>query len=135
MSIFQFERILIGVFVVLLVCIAGVGGYLWHVEKQGIPTPEVEIPTDIAIMEGTYACVPRIDGTTTRECLPAINLGGEFFALDLASVIEAGGELGLRVGEPITVGGIFVPIEEISSDEWDVYRIQGIMKVEELTRE
>lgn len=135
MSIFQFERILIAFFVVLVISIAGVGGYLWHVESQGIPVPEAETPTDIAIMEGTYGCVPRIDETSTSECLPAIKMGGEFYALDLTQVIEAGGTLNLRVGEPVTVGGIFVPIEEISTNEWEVYRIQGIMKVEELTRE
>ena len=134
MSIFQFERILIGLFVVLIVCIAGAGGYLWYVESQGIPVTEVEVPTDIAIMEGTYGCVPRIDGTSTSECLPALKMAGEFYALDLAQVIEAGGNISLRVGETITVGGMFTPIEEISSDQWDVYRIQGIMKVEEVTR-
>lgn len=135
MSIFQFERILIGVFVVLIVSIAGLGGYLWHVESKGIPTTEIETPTGLAIMEGTYACLPRLDGTTTRDCIPSIKMGGEFYALDFVSVIEAGGELGLRVGEVITVGGIFIPIEEISSNQWDVYRVQGIMKVEEVSRE
>ena len=135
MSIFQLERILIGFFVVILVCIAALGGYLWHVEQQGVPTPEIAAPTDLAIMEGTYACLQRLDGTSTSECIPAIKLGGDFYALDLATVIEAGGELRLRVGENITVGGIFTPIEEISSDQWSVYRVQGIMKVEEVSRE
>ncbi len=135
MSIFQFERILFVVFGVLIVCIAGLGGYLWHVEQQGIPTPEVEAPKGLAIMEGTYACLQRLDGTTTRDCIPSIKMGGEFYALDLAQAIEAGAELGLRVGEKITVGGIFVPIEEISSDQWSVYFLQGLMKVEEVSRE
>ncbi len=134
MSIFQFERILIGVFVVLIICIAGVGGYLWHVEKEGIPMQEVEEPTGVAIMEGTYACLPRLDEGVTAECIPALKMGGEFYALDLAPLIEVGGELKARVGETITVGGIFVPIEEISSDLWDVYRVQGIMRVEEFSR-
>lgn len=135
MSIFQLERILIGLFVVILVCIAALGGYLWHVEQQGVPAPEVETPTGLAIMEGTYACLERLDGTSTSECMPAIKLGGDAYALDLASVIAAGGEIGFRVGEKITVGGIFTPIEEISSAQWSVYRVQGIMKVEEVSRE
>jgi hypothetical protein len=134
MSIFQFERILIGVFVVLLVCIAGVGGYLWQVESEGIPTPEIEVPEGVAIMEGVYACLPRIDGASTSECIPAIKLGEEFFALDLARFIESGGELRFRVGETITVGGIFTPLEAISDEQWDVYRLQGVMEVEEVTR-
>ncbi len=135
MSIFQFERILIGVFIALILCIAAVGGYLWRVEQQGIPVAKVETPTNLAIMTGTYACLSRLDGATTRECIPSIKMGEEFYALDLAPVIEAGAELGLRAGEKITVGGTFVPIEEISSNQWEVYRVQGVMKVEEVSRE
>jgi hypothetical protein len=34
----------------------------------------------------------------------------------------------------IIAGGIIVPIEEISSEQWNNYPVKGIMRVEEIGR-
>lgn len=137
MSIFQFERILGFVFAIVILAIAAAGGYLWYIENQEIPlqTTTVSETENTQVLEGVYACLPRADGAKGRECTPGIKVGDEYYALDLASVIEAGGELGLRAGEKISVGGTIVPIEEISSDQWKAYSLKGIMRVLEVARE
>jgi len=136
MSVFQFERILSIALVVVVVCIAAGAGYLWYVESRGIPQETIASSgSQAVILEGTYVCLPHTDGSKAKECTPGLKVGEEYYALDMAAVIESGSKLTLTNGMKILAGGVVVPIEEISSDQWQNYPVKGIMKVEEVARQ
>ena len=80
-------------------------------------------------------CLPHTDGSKAKECTPGLKVGEEYYALDMAAVIESGSKLTLTNGMKILAGGVVVPIEEISSDQWQNYPVKGIMKVEEVARQ
>ncbi|MEK7509750.1 MAG: hypothetical protein AAB605_03480 [Patescibacteria group bacterium] len=138
MSIFQFERILSVGLVVVVVLVAAAGGYLWYVESQGNPLEAASRQantSEATVLEGTYVCLPHTDGSKAKECTPGIKVGDEHYALDMAAVIEGGSTLTLTNGMKILAGGIVVPIEETSSDQWQNYPVRGIMKVEEVAKQ
>lgn len=135
MSIFQFEKILGVVLVVIVVVMASLGGYLWYVESRGIPTQHIASEkTQASILEGTYVCLQRTDGKRTTECTPGIKVKEDQYALDLAYVVGGEKSISLSNGMKILVGGVIVPVEEVSTDQWDRYSIKGIMRVEEVAK-
>ncbi len=110
------------------------GGYLAFLSVRGVPmTPQVE--STAIVLEGKYICLPREDGVKEKECTPGLEVGADLYALDLAKVIESGASTGIVNGTNIIVGGIVVPMDEISSDQWKKYYLKGIMAVEEIAKQ
>lgn len=88
-----------------------------------------------AVLTGVYVCLPKKDtgGPVTMECAFGLQTNKGYYALDL-SAIESGNYPALTGNETITVEGVLVPIEMISTDRWQIYRdLVGIMSVEKIT--
>jgi hypothetical protein len=115
------------------------GGYLLVLQAMGAPKPVTEgnIPTpeSVSVIEGTYACLPRKDKSATKECSPGLKKeDGSFIALDLGEVIAAGGNPNLSNGTKLTVAGEVVKVDDLSTDQWDIYDVSELMRVLELAR-
>jgi hypothetical protein len=127
--------------VVLLIIIVALGilagGLLLFLQVQGSPDLTVTDPSanDAVVLEGTYVCLPRNDKSKTAECSPGLQTAdGTYYALDLGQVIGAGGDPQLKNGEKVAVGGLLLQLEDISTDQWDVYPVTRVMRVEEVAR-
>jgi len=84
---------------------------------------------------GEMVCLPHKDlsGPQTDECAIGLKTDQqEYFALDFSSASM--NTKSLVKGEKVTVSGIFVPIDQISSNHWEVYPIKGILSVTEFSR-
>lgn len=140
MSIFEFERVLIAILIIMMVGIAATGGYLWYVEKQEIPLTTIgaDKKTDEAIiLSGVYTCLQKV-GTNIRQadCLSGVTTGeGLVFGLAMERVIEAGGSLDLEAGEEIVAGGHMLPDEDIDTETWNGYALEGVLQVEEIAKQ
>lgn len=128
------------VFLIVIVALAVLaGGYLLVLQAMGAPkSPTVDdtpAPDQVSVLEGTYACLSRKDKSQTKECSPGLKKeDGSLIALDLGEVIAAGGSANLNVGTKITVGGEIVKVEDLSTDQWDVYDVTELMRVLEIAR-
>lgn len=115
------------------------GGYLMLLQAMGAPkqvsdndAPPAE---SMSVIEGTYACLTRKDKSATKECSPGLKKeDGSFIALDLGEVIAAGGNPNLSNGTKVTVAGEVVKVEDLSTDQWDIYDVTELMRVLELAR-
>lgn len=100
------------------------------------PTPDPAAPPQRAVLVGVYTCLPHraTTGPQTMECALGLQTEGEkYYALDFRLLqMEMLGVL--QTGERIQVEGLLVPIEQISSDQWQKYSIQGIMSVTGLVK-
>lgn len=93
------------------------------------------IPSPITV-SGTYTCLPKKDtgGPMTLECAFGLKSEKGYYALDL-SALKSDNYPALTGNESITVEGVLVPIEMISTDRWQVYQdLIGIISVEKLSR-
>lgn len=140
MHLFRENRVLSIIFIVIIALIIITGGYLGYVQSSGIPevvgqTAPSDLP-ETTILEGTYVCLPHTDGTKPKECTPGIQTKEkDYYALDMQLVIAAGANPKLTNGMKISAGGVVVPIEAISTDQWKIYPIKGIMQVEEVAKQ
>ena len=132
--------ILMGAGVLFLFAMAGLG--MSFKDNPTSPTSPIQIspypikpatPPHVGgqrTLHGTYICLPHKDtkGPQTMECAFGIQADdGYNYALsmgDHASQFQSGGS--------VTVKGLVVPLEAISSDQWYKYDIKGIMQVETL---
>jgi hypothetical protein len=78
---------------------------------------------------GTYVCLPHKDASVqSKECKFGIKTAeGLYYGLDVG--IESGPTPTLVVGDQLSAAGIVTPVEELSSDEWNQYPIEGIFSV------
>ncbi len=89
--------------------------------------------TDVPVtrtLRGEYECLPhKASGEMqTLECSFGMKAAdGKHYALDLQSMDNS--VINTEMGAAIEVGGLLVPIEQISSDIWNKYDIAGIIKV------
>lgn len=86
-------------------------------------------------IKGEYICLPKkdIDGPVTLECALGIKSDeGKFYALDLNVLQTSIGVL--ETGSLIQVEGNLVPLEQISSANWHIYDIEGIIWVTTLNK-
>lgn len=133
------ENAQLKVFLIVILALAILaGGYLLALRAMGAPDPVVsDVPPQeqVTVIEGTYACLARKDKAQTKECSPGLKKDdGSFIALDLGEVIGSGGNANLANGTKITVGGEVVKIEDLSTDQWDVYDVTELMRVFEIAR-
>lgn len=97
-------------------------------------TPVDEV-TD-AVLSGTHTCLPKKDtgGPITLECAFGLEANGEYYALDMSS-IRSDDYPFIDTGDRITVYGILVPIEMISSDRFATYDVVGVIAVNKVEKE
>jgi hypothetical protein len=109
-----------------------VAGAFWFYPSEKAVTDDRVMGVPETSYEGTFigtpTCLPHRDtsGPQTLECAMGIRFDdGTHYALDMSGV---SGDFQSYTGR-ISVSGTVVPIEAISSDVWQKYDIQGIMKV------
>lgn len=96
-------------------------------EKQSDNLP---VKTYQATLTGKQTCLPHknTSASQTLECATGIQTeSGEYYALDLNQVID--GTLLVQNNETFTATGTITPIENLSSDNWQKYDVQGIFSV------
>lgn len=138
----------VGVAIVLAVVVIGAGLITWTCQDQwcsvfpwqqtenppaGDQTPQA--PSGI-MLDGEYTCLPvkNPDEPHTLECALGIKTdGGDYYALDTSSLRFGNAGAETPTGSKIQVTGLVVPIEAISSDQWQKYNIRGIMRVNTFT--
>ena len=102
--------------------------YIYN-EKQGDGLSDVPYQ---AILAGVYLCLPHtpdVTGPEAEACTMGIKTDvGEYYALDTDEALYE--SLKSRTNSRISVSGLVVPIEQISTDHWQKFPIKGIMKVE-----
>lgn len=87
-------------------------------------------------LRGSYSCLPHKDtgGPQTMEC--AFGMKGDnglFYALD-TSILQSTSIVDVKTGDAISVEGVFIPIEELSTNQWLKYDIKGIIRVNTLKK-
>lgn len=124
------KKILITIGLVVAVFIAGfttLNSYIYN-EKQG--NDGNTVTPYRATLSGEYVCLPHADqsGPQTLECAFGIKTdSGEYYVVDFNL---ASGEIpDINVGERFSASGIITPIENLSSDQWKKYAIEGILSV------
>lgn len=110
----------------LLLIIASV--FLLSACNLGVET-EIDTPQQVT-MTGTFVCLPHKEQGEfqTQECAFGIQTeDGKYYAVDFG--LSSNSEIEPAIGEEFTASGILTPIEEISSDHWSIYPIEGIFSV------
>jgi hypothetical protein len=97
-----------------------------------------KLPEDIMV-QGMYVCLPHTDktGPQTEECALglAIDQSDGFYALDMSRTsFPADFMMSLKTGDKITVEGTLTPINQISSNHWQKYDVDGILSVTNITK-
>jgi len=90
-----------------------------------------------ATLAGEYVCLPHRDtsGPQSKECALGIKLdSGEYYAVDFSLMSQILPEL--ATGERFSANGLVTPIENLSTDQWQKYPVEGIFSVtDSVTRE
>jgi hypothetical protein len=90
--------------------------------------PYSEIPHRQTVL-GTWECLPHKDtsGPQTTECALGIfsKEDNKHYALNLSLMSRA--PVDYRTGTTLRVSGILVPIEQLSTEQWQKYDIAGII--------
>ncbi len=97
--------------------------------------PDQNIPVEITL-EGEYVCLPHRDQSVpvTLECAFGMRADdGSYYALDAGAIPSSVMQV-LPIGQRVRVSGLLVPIEQISTNTWQKYDIEGIMKVKTLEK-
>lgn len=91
-----------------------------------------ESPTPITLT-GTYACLPKKNtgGPVTLECAFGLKTDEGYYSLDMSSILTDNYPA-LYGNETITVEGVLVPVEMLSSDRWKTYDVVGVVSVEKV---
>jgi hypothetical protein len=92
---------------------------------------------DKTVFTGEYECMPHKDagGPVTLECGFGIKLtDGTHYAID-TSEIKSGKIIDIPTGAKIKITGLMVPIQAISSNQWQKYDIKGIIRASELAKQ
>lgn len=114
------------------------GAYLAVLSARGAPDVVIEEKPNAGatavILEGTYVCLPRIDDTASAECTPGIQMGEQYYALDLALLLGSGTVTNFSPGMQILAAGEIISLEDIPSEQWDIYPVEGVMQVVEVAR-
>ncbi len=94
-----------------------------------------EIPHSITVV-GFFECLPHKDmtGPQTEECTLglAVDQSDGHFALDLSLVPDIA--INFQTGVKVKVTGTMVPANQLSSNQWQKYPIDGIIQVKTVER-
>ena len=86
-----------------------------------------------ATLSGALACLPKkgSDGPQTLECAFGVRADdGYHYGLDISALDP--GVSALPIGTRVVLAGTLVPIEAVSTDQWQTYDIRGIMSARSL---
>lgn len=86
-------------------------------------------------LSGTVECIQPLDPSQphTMECRYGLHTSeNEYYALDFTLSSQPAPEL--EVGTELTASGVVTPIEMLSTDRWQGYRVNGIFSVTDVTR-
>ena len=103
------------------------------------PAPVAEQPTPIVAegtLEGTTVCLPHknTEGPQTLECAFGLQTASStYYALDTREV-QTEDNLLQQTGIKVKVSGTIVPVEALSSNNWQNYNIKGIIAVKTYER-
>lgn len=80
-------------------------------------------------LTGEYICLPRVsDKTQTDECVPGLLVvTGEYYGIDFHLMSQE--HKPVAIGSKIVANGVVVPVQRLSTDQWDTYPILGIFSV------
>lgn len=84
-----------------------------------------EVPQRIEVV-GIWECVPLKSGLASKECIKGVarDQSDAHFIVDTRLMAAV---LTVRMGDRVRVEGIMVPANQLSSDQWQRYRIDGII--------
>ncbi len=118
------------VWLVVLVA-AAIFGFLLFKGWDKVVNEEIDKSTTIT---GNFSCLPLKTGIVDEaDCTLGIkSRDGLFYALDISRIQDANTDL--KADDTIAVTGFLHPIEEVTSHEWDVYNVAGVIKVNTLLR-
>lgn len=91
-----------------------------------------ESPTPITLT-GTYTCLPKTDtgDPVTMECAFGLKTDEGYYSLDLSSILTENYPA-LYGNEKISVEGVLMPKEMLSSDRWKIYDVVGVISVDKV---
>ena len=123
--------------IVLLIIVGTIAGFLAlnnyiYKEKQG--GSETFVPYR-GTFTGVQTCLPHKDttGPQTLECAICIKTdSGEYYALDFNLMSQI--PIKIQNGERFTASGIVTPIENLNTNQWGKYNVQGIFSVTDLVQ-
>ncbi len=113
-----------GIFMLLVLAFFWLNSYIYQEKQADAPNKES------VSMEGEYLCLPTTDHMEqpTADCAAGIrNINGAYYALDLGLLSVPAPAL--VAGDMISASGVMTPIEDLSTDYWEKYPIQGIFSV------
>lgn len=119
-----------------ILMLAGLGilySRIW-LQPHNSSTIVLETPHQVSLT-GLYICLPHKDtsGPQTMECALGMKADdGTFYALDTSNVPTNVSTL-IATNVQIKVEGMLIPIEQISTNQWDKYGIKGIIQVTSMT--
>ncbi len=121
----------ITIIVIIVVVLVGVLAFNY---KKVAKAP-TGIPSQI-IVSGVGECLPHrnTSGPQTMECAfgLAVDQDAGHYALDLQAIKD--GQMSFETGKHIRVEGSMVPKEQLNTDMWNKYNIEGIIKVNKIEK-
>jgi hypothetical protein len=101
------------------------GATFTRVTTDAVPTP--------ITLTGTYTCLPKKNtgGPVTLECAFGLKTDEGYYSLDMSSILTDNYPM-LYGNETITVEGVLVPAEMLSSDRYKTYDVVGVISVEKV---
>lgn len=107
------------------------GDYSVSVPSGTTPASSGEIS-----VKGTYTCLPHknTDGPQTMECALGMKTDkGLYYALDTSAVSP--NPFDMATGQNISVTGTLVAQNALNSNQWNIYPIEGIIKVSKWSKQ
>ena len=119
-----------GVWLVVLLAII-IFGLLLFKGWDKIVNQEIDSSTTVT---GNFSCLPLKSGAPTEEdcTLGVKSRDGLYYALDISHIQDANTDL--KAEDTIAVTGFLQPLDKVTSHEWDIYTIAGVIKVNTLLR-
>ncbi len=121
--------------VYIALCLTGI--LILFLSSRNQPKPQTNVtPTPASIdstsayrttLEGNVVCLPHRDtsGPQTKECAIGILTDQNiYYALDASLMSAIPPEYG--TGDRVKGNGLLTPIENLSSDHWQKYNVEGI---------
>lgn len=99
--------------------------------SNGQATSTVPVPQNDITVSGLYVCLPHRDtsGPQTMECAFGLKVGNKplYYALDFSAMPnDSWQSYGMQ--SVLTIRGTFVPAAALSSNMWQIYPIEGIIR-------
>jgi hypothetical protein len=94
-----------------------------------------QIPARTTVV-GTFECLPHrnTSGPQTDECAFGLkDADGKYYALN-TQLMASTDWMNMPTGAEVSVEGVLVPVEQLSSDQWQKYDIVGIISATSITR-